>query len=73
MRRYALVLALALMPAAAAAQTADQKKPATPPPSTYDKIWNGLTNWYDDKENPVVQRVVFTGRFQHDLAMVRAD
>ena len=75
MTRSALVLALALMPAMAVAQSTDQKKPAPPPPSTYDKIWNGLTNWYVDKENdnPIVQRVVFTGRFQHDLAMVRAD
>jgi phosphate-selective porin OprO and OprP len=49
----------------ASAQTADKK-----PPSTYDKIWSNVTDWYDDKENPVVQRVIFTGRFQHDLAIV---
>ena len=42
-------------------------------PSTYDKIWANFTNWYDDKENPVVQRVLFTGRFQHDFAIVDAD
>lgn len=42
-------------------------------PSTYDKVWTALTNWYDNKENPVVQRVVFTGRFHHDFAMVDAD
>lgn len=43
------------------------------PPSTYDRIWNGFTNWYDDRSNPVVQRVVFTGRFQEDFASVDAD
>lgn len=52
----------------AAAQTAEPK-----PPSSYDRVWTRLTSWYDDKENPVVQRVLFTGRFHHDLAMVEAD
>jgi len=42
-------------------------------PSTYDKIWARFTNWYDDKENPVVQRVLFTGRFQYDLASQEAE
>ncbi len=42
-------------------------------PSTYDKIWGRFTNWYDDKENPVVQRVLFTGRYHHDFAVVEAD
>ena len=42
-------------------------------PSIYDKIWGRFTNWYDSKENPVVQRVVFTGRYHHDFAAVRAD
>ena len=41
-------------------------------PSTYDKIWK-FADWYDDKSNPVVQRVVFTGRFQQDFAAVGAD
>jgi phosphate-selective porin OprO and OprP len=50
-----------------------EKKPAPPPPSTFDKIWTNFTDWYNEKENPVVQRVLFTGRFQHDLAMVEAD
>jgi len=50
------------------AQSAEQKQP-----STYDKVWARFTNWYDDKQNPVVQRVVFTGRFHHDLTMVESD
>ena len=57
-------------PTAPASQTA---KPPTPPPSGYDKAWAKFTNWYTDDSNPVVQRVVFTGRFHHDLATVRAD
>jgi phosphate-selective porin OprO/OprP len=70
MTRYAVIIALVLIPGIAKAQ-GDQK--ADPPPSTYDTIWATFTNWYDDKENPVVQRVLFTGRFHHDLAMVDAD
>ena len=72
MRRFAVLLAFALIPVGALAQSSGQK-PTPPPPSTYDKIWNGLTNWYDSKENPVVQRVLFTGRFQEDYALVDAD
>ena len=71
MKRFVIVLALALMPAVSSAQ--GEQKPATPPPSAYDRIWAKFTNWYDDKNNPVVQRVLFTGRFQHDLALVEAD
>ena len=51
--------------------TAAQSKDATP--GTYDKIWQQLTTWYDNKENPVVQRVLFTGRFQHDFNTIDAD
>jgi phosphate-selective porin OprO/OprP len=60
------LLLLSSLPATA--QTAEPK-----PPSAYDRIWTRLTDWYNDKENPVVQRVLFTGRFHHDLAMVEAD
>lgn len=72
MERYArlaaVLIAVTFLPSIASAQTTEQKQP-----STYDKIWANLTDWYNDKENPVVQRVLFTGRFQHDLAMVEAD
>ena len=50
-----------------------QPKPAEKKPSIYDRIWTPLTTWYDDTENPVVQRILFTGRFQYDWAMVDAD
>ena len=64
-----LVLLVAATPAfAQSSSQAEQKEP-----STYDKIWGAFTNWYDDKENPVVQRVLFTGRYHHDWAVVDAD
>lgn len=62
----AALLFLSSLPASA--QSTEQK-----PPSTYDRIWARLTDWYNDKSNPVVQRVLFTGRVQHDLAMIEAD
>jgi phosphate-selective porin OprO and OprP len=49
------------------AQAADKKEP-----SIYDKIWRFAT-WYDDTDNPIVQRVLFTGRYHHDFAVVEAD
>lgn len=64
--RLALVTLVALA-TPAFAQTAEK------PPSTYDKVWAKFTQWYVNDKNPVVQRVVFTGRFQHDLALIRAD
>jgi phosphate-selective porin OprO/OprP len=45
---------------------------ATKQPSTYDRIWK-FSQWYKNDGNPVVQSVVFTGRFQHDFAIVDAD
>lgn len=74
MKRYvvAAILALGSFPPTASAQSATQKPPEKQP-STYDKIWTNFTDWYNDKENPVVQRVLFTGRFQHDFAIVESD
>jgi phosphate-selective porin OprO/OprP len=50
--------------------SAQQARPDEP--SVYDRVWK-FTEWYSDSTNPVVQRVLFSGRFQHDFAMVRAD
>jgi phosphate-selective porin OprO/OprP len=41
-------------------------------PSIYDKIWK-FAQWYENGSNPVVQRVLFTGRYQHDYAGIDAD
>jgi phosphate-selective porin OprO/OprP len=41
-------------------------------PSTYDKIWK-FAEWYDSKSNPVVQRVLFSGRYKHEYNTIDAD
>src|SRR5687767_2876866 len=41
--------------------------------SAYDRIWNNFTQWYRNDKNPVVQQVLFTGRFQHDFVTLNAD
>lgn len=67
---------VALLAASAAAQTPPARSASTQeseqPPSTYDRIWR-FSEWYRDSSNPVVQRVQFTGRFQHDFAGIDAD
>ena len=40
--------------------------------STYDKIWK-FAEWYNNKENPVIQNVLFSGRFQYEYAALDAD
>jgi phosphate-selective porin OprO/OprP len=40
--------------------------------SAYDKIWK-FAEWYEDDSNPVVQRVLFSGRYQHEFAAIDAD
>ena len=74
-RTAAALIALACLTVAASIASAQSPQPqaAEKKPSIYDRIWTPLTTWYDDKENPVVQRVLFTGRFQYDWAMVDAD
>ena len=74
MNRFARVaLAAIILLQAISASAQGDPKPAPKPPSTYDKIWAKATDWYNDKENPVVQRILFTGRFQEDYASVESD
>ena len=40
--------------------------------SVYDRIWR-FAEWYRDDTNPVIQRVQFSGRYQHDFAKLDAD
>lgn len=35
----------------------------------YDQVW-GYATLYSDKNNPVLQKLAFTGRFQYDFALV---
>jgi phosphate-selective porin OprO/OprP len=55
-----------------ASSTAPAQQPASDTPSIYERIWR-FTEWYDEPSNPIVQRVLFTGRFQQDFAAIRAD
>ena len=84
MRRYYLGLALSLMPHVAMAQTTATppataqpapapSSPGTETQSTYDRIWQQFTTLYDSKSNNVVQRVLFSGRFQHEFVGIGAD
>jgi phosphate-selective porin OprO/OprP len=71
------VLAWIAAPASVAAQTSGNQTPSAPAaksaPSIYDNIWSSFTELYDDRTNPIVQRVLFTGRFHHDFVIVDAD
>ncbi len=70
--RIALAAAIVFLSAAPLLAQGDQT-PAPPPPSSYDRIWAKVTDWYSDKENPAVQRIHFTGRLQVDFADVDAE
>lgn len=69
---------IALTPIEAGGLTRIQAAPAQAastsekPPSTYDRIWK-FAEWYRDDSNPVVQRVLFTGRYQHEFTAIDAD
>lgn len=53
--------------AVAAVQAATPEKP-----SIYDRIWK-FSEPYSNDSNRIVQRVLFTGRFQHDFVTLAAD
>ena len=55
-------------PVAPATQTGGDLKE----PSTYDKIWQ-FAEWYSDGSNPIVQKVLFSGRYQHEFAAVDSE
>jgi phosphate-selective porin OprO and OprP len=55
-----------------AVESAQTSRESEKTPSTYDKIWK-FAQWYENASNPVVQRVLFTGRYQHDYAGIDAD
>ena len=68
MRRLLLVVLLAGLPASVRAQAQPGKEP-----SAYDTVWGRFTEWYEDDDNPVVQRVLLSGRFHYEFATVDAD
>lgn len=68
--RLLLSLAVTLcLPGLMLAQTAAAKQE----PSAYDKAWASFTDWYTDETNPIVQRVLLSGRFHYDFAALDAD
>ena len=68
-----LLLSLVLDAGYACSQRPRKRRAARKEPSAYDKIWGRFTEWYADDTNPVVQRVLFSGRFQYDFATIDAD
>ena len=69
MRRLTVLVAILALPALATAQTTAPKKE----PSPYDTIWGNFTEWYADDTNPIVQRVLLSGRFHYDFAVIDSD
>lgn len=81
-----LIVLIGLAPRIAAAQGAPAASDgpaipavASPPqasgtngPSMYDRIWR-FAEWYESDSNPVVQRVLFSGRYQHEFETIDAD
>ena len=66
-RWLAAVLVMAWAGTAAA-----QSRPAEKAPSTFDRIWR-FSEWYRNDQQPVVQRIVFSGRYQHEFATLDAE
>lgn len=62
-------IALALLVLAFTHPALAQQTPA----SVYDKAWKRVTDIYVNDKNPVVEKVLFTGRFQYDFNLLDAD
>jgi len=56
----------------AAAEAAQAPSDSDKQQSSYDKIWK-FTEWYKNDSNPVVQRVLFSGRYQHEYVVIDAE
>lgn len=68
MTRIAAILVTVLLAARVGyAQTAEKED------SVYDTVWKNFTELYDDSSNPVIQKVLFSGRFQYEYATLDAD
>jgi phosphate-selective porin OprO/OprP len=69
----ALLLCIAAQPASAQSTASAQASGGADTRSIYDRIWQQFTTIYDSPSSPVVQRVLFSGRFQHEFAAIGAD
>ena len=63
---------LAVAVAAAAAATQSDGVARGVQRSVYDKIWQ-FAKWYENDSNPIVQQVLFSGRYQHEYNALGAD
>src|SRR5918992_782642 len=61
------IAVLLVYAAPARAQGSDVKEP-----SVYDKMWR-FAEWYSDESNPIVQKVLFSGRYQHEFAALDSE
>jgi phosphate-selective porin OprO/OprP len=59
--------------AAAAAVPPAQSPAARELSSIYDRIWADFTQVYRNDKSPVIQQVLFTGRFQYDWSTLASD
>ncbi len=71
-RLLAIPLFLVFLAWAPRAQAQTASQPTDKQPSIYDEIWK-YADLYNDKNNRVVQRIAFTGRFHFDYASLDAD
>lgn len=62
--------AAAEAPAPASAQPANHTGRESSP---YHRAWAAFTQWYKDDSNPIVQQVLFSGRYHHEFAAVRSE
>jgi phosphate-selective porin OprO and OprP len=73
MRAIMILVSLCVFSIPAAAQTdTDQAAPITGH-GLYDKIWAKFTDWYRDESNPLVQRILLSGRFHYEYATLDSD
>ncbi len=69
MRLLVVITIMLALRVPASAQTPAAKKE----PSAYDRIWGNFTEWYADDTNPILQRVLLSGRFHIDFADIDSD
>jgi phosphate-selective porin OprO/OprP len=75
LRRFWLAAFVSISSAGAAAQSTTPAPGVQAQPEsawTFDRVWK-FADWYSDEDNQVVQRVLFSGRYQHEFATLRAD
>lgn len=67
-----VLMAILLTPEFSWGQTGAQTPTSEKNLSSYDRIWK-FAEWYNNEQNPVLQSLLFTGRFQYEYAALDAD